>query len=375
MNLVDALRVAWQGTARRRLRTVLTAASLTIGVLTLVVVQSAQSLVHEATLHRAILRNGPATTVRIGLTTQASPQYWRDRAKRAVPGADVAVYDSYSSVNLSTRDGDPLSVDLAAVEPSLLRIRPFDVVTGSWFTEARLAPQLVVNRAAGRVMGVARLAAPEGAVTVVVVGVVDDGDPTPHAYLAASDEPALAAAGLRPVGRSVLLSAGSIAPDRLRSIAEIAGRAGDIEELSRVDTVNEFDDQLATQRRIFLAIAILCLVVGSLGILNIGLSALRERTEELALRRALGASRFAIATIMILESQIVALVAAALAIVAAFGAVPWFLAHLTSVPVDSAGPPLSALGLGLSASALAALAGALAPSLRAARVPIANLLR
>src|SRR5262249_41289481 len=97
----------WQGTSRRRLRSVLTAASLTIGVLTLVVVQSAQSLVHEATLHRAILRNGPAATVRIGLNPQADQQWWRDRAERAEPGARVAVVNGYSTVNLSTSDAIP----------------------------------------------------------------------------------------------------------------------------------------------------------------------------------------------------------------------------------------------------------------------------
>ncbi len=402
MKVFDLVHVAWQGAARRKLRTVLTATSLTIGVLTLVVVQSAQSLVQEATLRQAILRDGPAATVRIGLTADASAQYWRDRVTHAVPAARVAAYDGYPSTNLSKADGEPTAVDLLAVDPSLRQIRPFEIVAGSWLTEPHLAPQLVLNRAAAARLGStapeatapeatapeatapgsaslasgsARVDAPEGRLAVVVIGVIDDGEAGLNAYVAASAEPALAGVGLRPASRSLLLTANAINTGRLREIADIAGRGADIEDVSRVDTVNDFDDQLATQRRIFLAIAVLCLLVGSLGILNIGLSTLRERTEELALRRALGASRLAIATIMLLESQIVAVAAALTAVLAAFLAVPWFLTHLTSVHVSAPQPPLTAIAWGVSASALAALAGALTPSLRAAHVPIASLLR
>jgi putative ABC transport system permease protein len=379
----DALRVAWQGTSRRRLRGILTAASLMIGVLTLVVVQSAQTLVHEATLHRAILRNGPAATVRIGLDPAGSQSWWRARAQRLAPGAKLAAYNGYSSVNVSTNDGEPVSIDVAAVDPGLIAIRPFEVLAGSWLRSPRLAPQVVLNRAASAALPPHETSywfdAPDGRLTVTITGVIDDGDPALNAYIATDSEPALAAAGMRPATRSLLVSGAGLGHDRLAgqlaTVAELTGHSGEVTDVSRVDTVGEFDDQLATQRRIFLAIAVLCLIVGSLGILNIGLSVLRERAEELSLRRALGASRLTIAVIMMLESQIVAAAAAALAIAGAYLAVPWFLAHLTSVQVGSPSPPPHILALGVLASAVAALAGALAPSVRAALVPIATLLR
>jgi putative ABC transport system permease protein len=385
----DAVRVAWQATSRRRLRTLLTAASLTVGVLTLVVVQSAQSLVQQATLHRAILRNGPAATLRVQLSPQAGPEpaavqdWWAARIGRFTAGAALSRYDDYSSVDLTAAGAGTVAVELLSADPALTMIRPFPVVAGAWFTGAALAPRAVLNRSAALTLAPLRapywLQAPDGArLHVAIIGVVDDGDPTPDAYVERSAEPVLSAAGLSPVARSILVSSADLSADllsgRLATVARLTGRSGEIDTVSRIDTVDDYAAELALQRRVFLGIAVLCLLVGSLGILNIGLSALRERTEELSLRRALGASRSAIVAVMMLESQIVALAAAAFAVGAAYAAVPWFMRHLTTAATAS-GPPLEALLWGVFASATAALAGAVAPSIRAARVPIANLLR
>lgn len=393
MNPRRAVRVAWQGSSRRPLRTVLTAASLTIGVLTLVVVTSAEALIRQATLRGAVLRDGPPDTVSVQFNPDLGPLpattegWWlaRLRGITAGQGATVATYDRYPSVNLAESGGVSESVDLVSTGPDLRAIKPYPVIAGQWFAGPTLVPEVVLNRPAAAALapltGGYAIEVPDGPgfLRVSVVGVVDDGELTPEAYVPDTAGVALAGAGIDPVVRGILVSGPDLDVARLSgavsAVGGLTGHAGDIAGVSRVDTVGQYDDQLATQRRLFLGIALLCLVVGALGVMNTGLSALRERAEELSLRRALGASRSGVAVMMMIESQIVALGAAAVAVGAAYLAVPWLVSQLSTVDVGRTAPPVTALAGGVLAGMVAALAGALAPSVRAARLPIAELLR
>ena len=373
MTIVDALRVAWQGTTRRRLRSVLTAASLTIGVLTLVVVQSAQSLVHGPLPD--VLRSSPCRDRPIELSPRRTSRGGAIASSEAAPGSRIAVVNGYSSVNLSA-DGDvPVAVDLTVVDPGLIRIRPFEVVAGSWFTQPRLAPQVVLNRAAATTIasgaGGYRIRSPEGDLTVVVVGVVDDGDAAPNVFLPLTAEPALAAVGLRPVTRSLLVSAATVNQARFPALGELGGHTGEIADVARVDTVGDFDDQLAT-RRIFwpspcsacssaawassTSACLPCVNARGAFLRHAPAPAPRHRDHHgagVADRRGAG----------VRHGRGSGVPCRAMA-----------LAHLTSCGWTHRARP-RASSLGVLAGALAALAGALAPSIRAARVPIANLLR
>jgi putative ABC transport system permease protein len=103
----------------------------------------------------------------------------------------------------------------------------------------------------------------------------------------------------------------------------------------RLDRLGLTADTLATVRLTFLLVAAVALVVGALGILNIGLVALRERVEEIALRRATGALALQIGLSVLAESVLAA----------------------------------------LTAACLAGFAGGLIPAVRAARMDIANVMR
>ncbi|MFT4029428.1 MAG: FtsX-like permease family protein, partial [Protaetiibacter sp.] len=109
------------------------------------------------------------------------------------------------------------------------------------------------------------------------------------------------------------------------------------------------------------------------GMLNIGLSTLAERSDELALRRAFGAHRRDIITLMLLEAQLVAITGGGLGIIFAYATMPLTLTAFGSTV--TAEFPLSAALAGVVAGALAALAGAIAPALKAIRVPIAGIMR
>ena len=59
----------------------------------------------------------------------------------------------------------------------------------------------------------------------------------------------------------------------------------------RVDRVGELRDSLSFMQAVFSAVAAAALLVSALGLLNIGLASIAERSRELVVRRALGAQR------------------------------------------------------------------------------------
>jgi hypothetical protein len=385
--------IAWQGVRRRPLRNILTAISLLIGVLSIVLIQGAGAQMSDAIVRDAVLTNGGKTTMLVPILATAgtdrseTAREWKQSLTRITSdsGGVVATFMQDSKARVYSAGNEIPGIAVLMVDPALREIRPFPVERGQWFRTPTIGPQLVVNEAAWR-QGPWQ----DGAVELTrdgtydryrarLIGVVDDGSSEAQGYVSlaggAWGEPAYRSGTVSLLVHSESLGAATL-HSRITTLAETAGRKDQIGDLRRLDTVDDYTDQLRTSRRIFLGVASLSLLVGSMGILNIGLATVRERSEELSLRRSFGATRGHVVQIMILESQIVALAAAALAIGVAALVVPAVLPHLAADrPLASAGLPVSAMLAGLTASCVSALVGALAPAVRAARVPIASIMR
>jgi putative ABC transport system permease protein len=280
----------------------------------------------------------------------------------------------------------PVDVDLHAVSTNVRSIRPFETTGGRWFSEGPyVAPELVVNRAAAEVVpswevpGELVLGDREHRVRVRLRGAVEDGIESPTAYVRESDAPQLLAAGLQPSLQSVSVTVPGESEQQLRSrisnLTALLGAASQLSDVGRTDSLSQFEDQLSTSRGLLMTIAALSLLIGALGILNIGLATLRDRSEEWAVRRALGASRRQVLVMVLVESQLVALSAAVLALGIAAATVPWTLQQLSAVPLGQAPLPWRAAALGMVASSLAAFAGAVAPAVRTSRTALSTLLR
>ncbi len=94
-------------------------------------------------------------------------------------------------------------------------------------------------------------------------------------------------------------------------ITEVLGRRHndkvDFTVVSQDDLIGTFNAIMATMSMVLLAIASIALIVGGIGIANIMLVSVRERTREIGVRRAVGATRGNILMQFLVESVVIAL--------------------------------------------------------------------
>ncbi|MFR4145073.1 MAG: ABC transporter permease [Mediterraneibacter gnavus] len=151
---------------------------------------------------------------------------------------------------------------------------------------------------------------------------------------------------------------------------------GHVENAGRSDVGNTYDSVLSILQLGLLVTSLLLLFVSVLGQINIGLSSLEQRTHELLIRRAIGASRTNIVT-LVLGSQLI------LSIFVCFAAIliSLILVHCIGIllPVDSPvgipSYPISVAIIAVTVSMLTALCGGLLPALKAAKLEPALALR
>jgi len=171
---------------------------------------------------------------------------------------------------------------------------------------------------------------------------------------------------------------------RARDKAEIQPAIADVTEIlkarhgGQVDfTVISQDDMLATVNAIMatmtmvlLAIASIGLVVGGIGIANIMLVSVRERTREIGVRRAVGAKRRHILAQFLVESVVISMLGGMVGL--GLGAFVIWVATLAGLPVRLS-PWIVAVAIGFSAAV--GVAAGVEPARRAANLPPVDALR
>ncbi|HEX9579289.1 MAG TPA: ABC transporter permease [Myxococcales bacterium] len=131
-----------------------------------------------------------------------------------------------------------------------------------------------------------------------------------------------------------------------------------------------FDQLAGTVTAASLFICALSLLVGGIGVMNIMLVAVAERTREIGLRKALGARRARILMQFVIEAVLLALFGGVIGVVLGFAGTT--VAHFVNFPAEV--PPWAiALGLGVSCG-IGLLAG-IYPAARASRLDPAVALR
>ncbi|MEU9709007.1 ABC transporter permease [Streptomyces sp. NPDC047967] len=347
-------------------------------MLSIIFVEAASSTARESILLPAILRDG-----KVGTWSVAT-----DGSSRSLQNAKKLVHDHDESVSIAfilsgtgahLSDETGTQVEVTAYMGDLLSIRPFAVRTGHWpsgTAKQQLATRVVINEAAMR-LGDLKFKATDGSSVreVNIVATVDDGVSEPQAWVPAQD---------------LEFWAGASAESRLQILARGAGgdvsfgerelsRAADFRKMkfayppTRVDTVSSLEDTLQVVRKVFFYVGAVTLGVGAIGILNVGLATVKERTEEIALRRSLGATRRDVAILVLFEYAAIGAMSSIIALALGWLLFTQFLPILS--PLMSGGFPLSACFAGLAAGSLAGLCGGAVPAVRASRIPISTVMR
>src|SRR4030095_165625 len=149
---------------------------------------------------------------------------------------------------------------------------------------------------------------------------------------------------------------------------------GNSDDFSVINQQDQLDSATSTTRTLTLflgAIAAISLLVGGIGIMNIMLVSVRERTREIGLRKAIGAREGDILTQFLLEALIISLVGALIGLT---------LGILIALAVNLSGlittaPSLGAAALAVGFAMAIGLFFGIAPARSAARLDPIDALR
>ncbi|MFC4858074.1 ABC transporter permease [Actinophytocola glycyrrhizae] len=292
--------------------------------------------------------------------------------------------------NAGKPSGQAIELRVVALTGDVRQFRPLRLRSGQWLDfggAPSMAPRLVLNEAAAKGFAMYQVPAEmrfQGATansTPRFVGVVDDGNSQPQAYVR-SDEllnwmPVDALAN--PMFGSPELLAAPTATDFIETLRKKIEALGDGNSLyvNRISAEDMMPGEIQMMRWVFLGVSILVLLIGSAGILNVGLATVGERIEEFALRRAVGTPRLLLAGIVLAETLLTGLLTALAAIGAGIAglAAAGRLFGDRQPMLQNVTFPWEAGVAGVAAGLIAGVLGGLVPAARAARIPIATVMR
>ena len=152
---------------------------------------------------------------------------------------------------------------------------------------------------------------------------------------------------------------------------KMRGLKGDDPDTFRVEAIEQFIDQF---KRIAVAITALAagivtisLIVGGVGIMNIMLASVSERTREIGLRKAMGAQPAVILLQFLVEAVVLCLVGAVVGLFIGYG-FTFAMAAIPGSPLAQAEVPIWSVVLAVGFSAATGLIFGLFPAIKAARL-------
>ena len=116
------------------------------------------------------------------------------------------------------------------------------------------------------------------------------------------------------------------------------GRDDDFQIRSQSDFLNTLGETTAVFGRLLLGIAIVSLLVGGIGIMNIMLVSVTERTREIGIRKALGATKYAVMLQFLIEAVVLSLLGGVIGVLLGVGSaqfLDWKFSWNTDIQMTS----------------------------------------
>ncbi|MCC4909207.1 ABC transporter permease [Microbacterium sp. cx-59] len=419
---VGAVLEAWQELRVHRTRVLLSLVGVAVAVCSLTTVVALGGIVQQATAEMNERSSGrPATLYLAAYRTDSGTV---DSAKMAAAWDEMlARYDiTYASRVMQATQTVPFAtgsatVGVQAVDQPYGEMHRVRMSQGEWFTPSdaeQYAPRLIVNDVFYDRMGRPDLAthptvalggdsvpgSATGAtsgILAVVVGVtpVNEWETEPTMFMLADQ--------LQAVQQTVAQTQGAPDPsmdpyggaqtqyemwvppevsqelgERVKADMQAALGEGTAVDVSRQDYAQYDDDPFLVTKLVVGGIAVLVLLLGALGLVNIALVTVRQRVREIGIRRSFGATAGRVFFAVMMESVVATVAAGALGVAAAILIVQssWMRDLIGQGMITDFPPfPVDAAILGLiAASAVGALAGLL-PAIVAVRVKVIDAIR
>ncbi|MEL0572511.1 ABC transporter permease [Trueperella pyogenes] len=287
----------------------------------------------------------------------------------------------------STEDfSNGLSVDTVYTTASYAQVYNLPIVQGRWLTPPNQMPRLeiVANKPASRIFPLHSYSYITTQSTVTptpleVTGIINDGLSFARIYVNVEGLAALAPHLWTSTNAVFYWHDTSSRTNEQRSmlIADLLHdyAPGTINTITRVDS-QDYEGVLNIISLSFIVTSTLLLIVAAIGLINIGLASIEQRSHELLIRRALGATRGSVAMQVIGSSILLAGIVASVAIVLSIAIVEGIPLFLPSdSPAAKPEYPYFAAVAAITAAIITALIGSIAPALRAARLQPALALR
>ena len=371
MLIGEIMRVALGALRVNKMRSFLTMLGIVIGVAAVIAMvglgRGAEKAVREriASLGTTLLSVNPGQTFGRGVASVD------ERARLTTSDADALVERSTALVAVQPEMSRQLQVQylnrnsatrVVGTTSNYLTVRKYDLAAGKMFSNgddlsrrrvAIIGPTVMTN------LGISNPAAIVGeqirirGIQFDVVGVLASkgqasgfGDPDDQILIP------ITTARFRVMGTNRLNSINVLAASEAEIPAAMAdvqrilrrehrlrpGRDDDFQIRSQSDFLNTLGETTQVFGRLLLGIAIVSLLVGGIGIMNIMLVSVTERTREIGIRKALGATRFNVMLQFLIEAVVLSLMGGLLGVALGIGSaqfLDWKFAWNTDIQLAS----------------------------------------
>ncbi|MCH9276610.1 ABC transporter permease [Bifidobacterium amazonense] len=378
------------------LRTGLTALSMFIGIIALIAGVLVGTLGRDylESINARLSGKTPTYSAIVDAASLADPQATAALQQRLAsfgPGVASAQYHLNDlAIWALSGDGDDASgirhITVIVTDAARTGVMPAPIITGTWLTEAAEPATLetVVNENARQyvhdgTITLARTGNPQQ-VPARVNGVIADGADEPVIYVNAATLQRYWPQAWEPDGLTVLvhLSDGTDGQQTKNALNDLLFDTGigSVSTWNRTDNADEYEQVIGFLQFGVIITAVLLLSVSAIGMINIGLAGIEQRSRELLIRRALGATRTSIAIQVIGSSVLLSLIIALATVLFSavlVWAIPWILP--VDSPLEPPAYPYTAAMVAVLASVATSLIGSLAPAIKAIRLQPALALR